>query len=46
MTDSIWSDIDEQIDTLYWVANRSEYPEDWNTEIFNLLALMEDLCSQ
>ena len=45
-TDILWSDTDELIDTLYWVANRSDYPEDWNTEIFNLLALVEDLCSQ
>ena len=42
MIEDLWSDLEEQIDTLYWVANHSVYPEDCNTEIFNLLALIED----
>lgn len=41
-TCDLWLDIDEQIDVLYWTANRSEYPSDWNTDIFCLLSLVDE----
>jgi hypothetical protein len=35
-------DLDEIIDTLYWVSARSEHYSFWNTDIFNHLARVNE----
>ena len=36
-------DLDEIIDTLYWVGDRSQDAKtDWNTDIFNYLARVDE----
>jgi len=38
MTPSDYHFLLQQIDTLYWTANRSEHKSDWNTTLFHALA--------
>jgi len=33
---------DELINVLYWTANRSMFPSDWNQDIYNRLALVNE----
>ena len=35
-------DLDEIIDCLYWVADRSEHYSAWNTDIFDYLARVDE----
>ena len=36
------ADLDEIIDTLYWVSARSEHYSEWKTDIFNHLARVNE----
>ena len=41
--DFVTADLDEIIDTLYWVCDRSQDAKtDWNTDIFNYLARVDE----
>lgn len=40
--DYVTADLDEIIDTLYWVSARSEHYSEWNTDLFNHLARVND----
>lgn len=38
MTPSNYHLLLDQINTIYWTANRSEHKSDWNTTLFHVLA--------
>lgn len=45
MTDdyAMWRDNNEElINVLYWTANRSMFPSDWNQDIYDRLAIIDE----